>query len=154
MLNPDYRDILSELSLAGAEFLVVGAFAMAAHQMPRATGDLDVWVRPTPENARRVWTALARFGAPMADLAYEELARPGLFLQIGVVPVRIDLLTEIDGVEFEDAWAGRVERDFEGVSVPVLGLKHLLVNKRATGRAKDLADAAWIEEHWQEERNS
>jgi hypothetical protein len=146
MLNPDYRDILSELSGAGAEFLVVGAFAMAAHQMPRATGDLDLWIRPDPSNARRVWTGLARFGAPVSQITYEELAEPGLFLQIGVAPVRIDILTEIDGVGFEEAWADRIERDFEGVRVPVISRRHLLVNKRAAGRPKDLADAAWIEE--------
>lgn len=146
MLNPDYRDILSELSAAGAEFMVVGAFAMAAHQMPRATGDLDLWIRPDPENARRVWTALARFGAPVEQVTYEELAEPGLFLQIGVAPVRIDLLTEVDGVGFMEAWDERVERDFEGVRVPVISRRHLLANKKAAGRPKDLADAAWIEE--------
>ena len=146
MLNPDYRDILSELSGAGAEFLVVGAFAMAAHQMPRATGDLDLWIRPDLSNARRVWTGLARFGAPVAQITYEELAEPGHFLQIGVAPVRIDILTEIDGVGFEEAWTDRIELDFEGVRVPVISRRHLLVNKRAAGRPKDLADAAWIEE--------
>src|SRR5215211_1652232 len=108
MLNPDYRDILSELSGAGADFLVVGAFAMAAHQMPRATGDLDIWIRPDPANARR----LARFGAPVAEITYEELAEPGLFLQIGVAPVRIGILTEINGVGFDEAWADRIELDF------------------------------------------
>ncbi|HEX7243186.1 MAG TPA: nucleotidyl transferase AbiEii/AbiGii toxin family protein [Longimicrobiaceae bacterium] len=146
MLNPDYRDILSELSGAGAEFLVVGAFAMAAHSMPRATGDLDLWIRPDAENARRVWTALARFGAPVGEITYEELTEPGLFLQIGVAPVRIDLLTEIDGVSFGDAWEDRTERDLEGVRVPVISRRHLLINKKATGRPKDLADVAWIEE--------
>jgi hypothetical protein len=146
MLSPDYRDILSELSAAGAEYIIVGAFAMAAHRMPRATGDIDVWVRPTIENARRVWTALANFGAPVSDLAPEELAAPDMFFQIGVVPVRIDVLTAIDGVSFDEAWQERVYRDFDGVRVPVLSRKHLLINKRASGRPKDLADVAWIEE--------
>ena len=146
MLNPDYRDILSELSGSDADFLVVDAFAMAAHQMPRATGDLDIWIRPDPANARRVWTGLAKFGAPVAEITYEELAEPGLFLQIGVAPVRIAILTEIDGVGFDEAWADRIELDFEGVRVPVISRRHLLINKRAAGRPKDLADAAWIEE--------
>ena len=119
---------------------------MAAHQMPRATGDLDIWIRPDPENARRVWMALAQFGAPVADITYEELARPGLFLQIGVAPVRIDILTDIDGVSFDDAWEERTERGFGDLPVPVISRKHLLINKKATGRPKDLADAAWIEE--------
>lgn len=146
MLSPDYRDMLSELSAAGAEFLIVGAFAMAAHRMPRATGDMDVWVRPDLENARRVWTALANFGAPVDGVTPEELAEPDMFFQIGVVPVRIDVLTAIDGVTFEEAWAERVYREFEGMRVPVLSRKHLLINKKATGRPKDLADVAWIEE--------
>jgi hypothetical protein len=146
MLSPDYRDILSELFAAEAEFLIVGAFAMAAHRMPRATGDIDIWVRPELENARRVWTALANFGAPVANLDASELAEPDMFFQIGVVPVRIDVLTGIDGVSFEDAWQERVYRDFGGMRVPVLSRKHLLANKRATGRPKDLADVAWIEE--------
>jgi len=146
MLSPDYRDMLSELSAAGAEFLIVGAFAMAAHRMPRATGDMDVWVRPDLENARRVWTALANFGAPVDRVTPEELAEPDMFFQIGVVPVRIDVLTAIDGVTFGEAWAERVYREFEGMRVPVLSRKHLLINKRATGRPKDLADVAWIEE--------
>ncbi len=146
MLSPDYSDMLSALSAAEAEFLVVGAFAMAAHQMPRATGDIDLWIRPSPENAERVWRALAEFGAPMGDLSVEELARPGLFFQIGVAPVRIDVLTAIDGVNFDAAWTERVLFDLDGIPVPVLSRKHLLINKKASGRPKDLVDAAWIEE--------
>jgi hypothetical protein len=146
MLIPHYRDILSELSVAGAEYLLVGAFAMAAHELPRATGDIDLWIRPNLENAGRVWNALARFGAPMEKLTVEELADPDLFFQIGVAPVRIDILTRIDGVEFEDAWAERVVSEFDGVAVPVLSRRHLLINKRASDRPKDRADAAWLEE--------
>ncbi|HEX2190298.1 MAG TPA: hypothetical protein VHG51_15425 [Longimicrobiaceae bacterium] len=146
MLLADYREMLSELSAAGAEYLLVGAFALAVHQLPRATGDMDVWVRPDEENARRVWDALARFGAPMSQLAVEELARPGFFFQIGVAPVRIDILTEIDGVSFDEAWADRQVHDLSGVEVPVISRRHLLINKKSTGRPKDLADAAWLEE--------
>jgi len=146
MLSPDYRDILSELSAANAEYIIVGAFAMAAHRMPRATGDIDVWVRATMENAQRVWQALANFGAPVSGLAPEELAAPDMFFQIGVVPVRIDVLTAIDGVSFDDAWEERVYCDFDGLRVPVLSRKHLLINKKASARPKDLADVAWIEE--------
>jgi hypothetical protein len=148
MLNPDFRDILSELSDAGAEFVVVGAFAMAAHQMMRTTGDLDIWIRPNVDNAQRVWTALAKFGAPLQSLGPEELARPGLIFQIGVVPGRIDMLTEIDGVSFEEAWEARVYRVVEGVRIPVLSLAHLRINKKASGRPKDLADIARIEEEY------
>ena len=145
MLSPDYTDILSALSDARAEFLVVGAFAMAAHAMPRATGDIDVWIRPNAANAQRVWVALAEFGAPIGDLTLEELSQPGIVFQIGVAPNRIDVLTVIDGVTFEEAWPERVYRTFGGLRVPVIGLRHLLINKRASGRPKDMADVAWIE---------
>lgn len=146
MFLPDYREMLSALSGAGAEYLLVGAFAMAVHQLPRATGDMDVWVRPDEANARRVWEALARFGAPVSRISVEELSRPGFFFQIGVAPVRIDILTGIDGVTFDDAWADRGVHDLDGIEVPVISRRHLLINKKSTGRPKDLADAAWLEE--------
>lgn len=146
MLLPHYRDILSELSAEGAEYLLVGAFAMAVYKIPRATGDIDLWVRPDLANARRVWTALARFGAPLGDLTVEELSKPGFFFQIGVAPIRIDILTEIDGVTFEEAWEEREFHDLEGVKVPVISRMHLLINKKAAGRPKDLADIALLEE--------
>jgi hypothetical protein len=150
MLSRNFRDVLSELSAAQADFLVVGAHAMAAHALPRATGDLDVWVRPDADNAQRVWAALARFGAPLVDygISVEELARPGLVFQIGNEPDRVDILTAIDSVEFEEAWQDRVIREIDGISVPVLGLTQLLKNKRATGRPKDRFDVAWIEEEY------
>ncbi|HMM35235.1 MAG TPA: hypothetical protein PKA62_10955, partial [Thermoanaerobaculia bacterium] len=108
-MERDFVEMLSALDAAGAEYLVVGAHALAAHGVPRATGDLDIWVRATPENARRVLAALREFGAPLFDLTANDLSRPGTVFQIGVVPVRIDLLTSISGVGFEEAWAGRVE---------------------------------------------
>jgi hypothetical protein len=148
MLRPDFKAVLSELSAVQAEFLVVGAFAMSAHQFPRATGDLDLFVGPTPENARRVWSALANFGAPLDDygITLEELARPGLVFWMGVEPNRIDVMTAIDGVSFDEAWQTRVYREMDGMTVPVLSLENLLKNKRSTGRAKDQFDVAWIEE--------
>lgn len=148
MLNRDFRDVLVELSAEDAEFIVVGAFAMAGHQFRRATGDLDIWVRPTAENARKVYRALVRFGAPLEalQLVEEDLARPGLVFQLGVAPGRLDFWTEIDGVTFEEAWDARVHREVEGVRIPILSLEHLLKNKRSTGRPKDLFDVAWIEE--------
>lgn len=132
--------MLSALSAAGAEFLVVGAHALAAHGVPRATGDLDLWVRASTENAERVWEALEQFGAPLHDLTIDDLARPDVVFQIGVVPQRIDLLTSIAGVTFDDAWANRVLVDVEDLEVPVLGRSDLVRNKRAVGRTRDLAD--------------
>ncbi len=145
-MNRDFSDMLSALSEAGAEYLVVGAYALAVHGVPRATGDIDLWIRPSPSNAQRAWDALVRFGAPLAGVRPEDLASPGIVLQIGVAPGRIDLLTSIDGVAFEDAWSDRVELIVEGLRVPVLGRAHLVTNKRAAGRPKDLADLALLEE--------
>lgn len=126
-MNPDFLDLLAALVRAEARFLVVGAHAMAAHGVPRATGDLDVWVQADPENAARVWDALIQFGAPVRALGLSEadLTAPGVVFQMGEPPVRIDLLTSITGV--------------------VLGRTALLDNKRATGRTKDLADVEILE---------
>jgi hypothetical protein len=147
MLIPHYRDILRELSAAEVDYLLVGAFAVAVHQYPRATGDIDLWVRADPANAARVWTALARFGAPMENVSVEELSRPGFFYQVGVAPVRIDVLTSIDGVSFDEAWKEKEFHELFGVTVPVISRRHLLINKKASGRPKDLADAAIMEEN-------
>jgi hypothetical protein len=145
LLNPDFRDILSEFCAAGVEFLLVGAYALAAHGLPRATGDIDLWLRCSPENAHRVMTALARFGAPLTNVTEKDFLGPGMVVQIGVAPRRIDLLTAIDGVEFAEAWQDRVEIEIDALRVPVIGREHLIRNKRATGRVKDTADARRLE---------
>lgn len=145
MLNEDYRDMLSAFAEEGVRYLLVGAFAMAAHDKPRATGDIDLWVEPTLENAVRVLRALARFGAPLGGLAPEDLAAPDVVFQIGVAPRRIDILTSIDGVAFGEAWPERLAARVAGLEVPVIGRRHLVVNKRATGRPRDLADAEALE---------
>lgn len=145
MLNPDFRDMLSAFSDEQVEYLVVGAYALAAHGLPRATGDIDLWVRRSEENARRVWRALTRFGVPLFDLRVEDLQTAGTVFQVGVVPRRIDILTSIDGVEFEEAAPHRKEVEIEGLLVPVIGRAHLLLNKKAMGRPKDKADVAWLE---------
>jgi len=132
--------MLSALSDEDAEYLVVGAHALAAHGVPRATGDLDLWVHPTPENARRVWRALEMFGAPLHDLTLEDLSRPDVVFQIGVAPRRIDLLTSITGVSFQEAWDNRSSVEIGEMDVPVLGRSELVRNKRAVGRTRDLAD--------------
>lgn len=146
-MNPDFLDLLAALLRTGARFLVVGAHAMAAHGVPRATGDLDVWIRPDPENARRVRTALIDFGAPVAALGLSEadLAAPGVVFQLGAPPRRIDILTEITGVAFEEAWSSRSVHRVGTLDVPFLGRTALVDNKRATGRTKDLADVESLE---------
>jgi hypothetical protein len=146
LLNPDFAEMLAALSAEGAEYLVVGAYALAAHGLPRATGDIDLWVRPTPENAGRVVKALRRFGAPLFDLTLDDLARPGTVFQLGVPPRRIDIMTSIDGVEFEDAWAGRVTCRLGAIDTTVLGREQLLQNKRAVARPKDRVDVHILEQ--------
>jgi hypothetical protein len=141
-LNRDYNDMLSALSAEGAEFLIVGGYAVGAHGYPRATGDIDIWVRPTAENAGRVMRALKRFGAALLDLTEADLAAADTIFQIGLPPSRIDVLTSISGVTFEQAWASRVIVAVEGLGVPVIGREHLVRNKVSSGRPKDLADLA------------
>ena len=145
-MNRDFVEMLAALSAAGADFLVVGAYALAAHGRPRATGDLDLLVRATPANARRVWAALQTFGAPLDDLTLDDLTSSDLVYQIGVAPTRIDLLTGLTGVGFDEAWASRVTLTLEGVQVPIIGRDALIRNKRALGRPRDLADVAELEE--------
>ena len=141
-MNEDFRDMLAALLAAGARFLVVGAHALAVHGVPRATGDLDVWIDADPDNAERVHGALLDFGAPVASMGVtpDELARPDQVVQIGLPPRRIDILTGITGVGFDEAWPERVTHDVDGLAVPFIGRRALVKNKRATGRAKDIAD--------------
>jgi hypothetical protein len=144
-MNRDFVEMLAALSDAGADFLVVGAHALAAHGIPRATGDLDIWIRPTPDNAARVWTALERFGAPLDELRPDDLSSPDVVFQIGVSPSRIDLLTSITAVTFEEAWLNRIQVRVADQDVPTIGRNELIRNKRAVGRTRDLADVADIE---------
>jgi hypothetical protein len=144
-MNPDFRDLLAAFNAHGVDYLVVGAYALAAHGHVRATKDLDLWVRPTPINAPHVLLALREFGASLHDLTEADLSRPGIIFQIGVPPIRIDILTAIDGVDFESAWRQRVTVDLADLAVPVLSKAHLLINKRATGRLQDLADIEHLE---------
>jgi len=138
----DFRDLLIELVKAKARFLVVGAHALSVHGVPRATVDLDIWIDASPENAKRVWTALAAFGAPLGTLQIQEtdLTQPDVVAQFGLPPYRIDIMTGVSGISFAEAWDGRVEDLFEDVRVPFLGREALIRNKRASGRTKDLAD--------------
>ncbi len=146
-MNRDFRDLLCEFNAKGVEYLVVGAHALAAHGHVRATKDLDVWVRPDASNARRVMEALKAFGSPLQDLSEEDLSQPGLVFQIGVPPVRIDIVTAVDGLDFAEAWTARVQIMFSDQNVAVPSREHLIQNKRAAGRTQDLADAEWLESH-------
>jgi predicted nucleotidyltransferase len=145
-MSPDFLDLLRALSDADARFLVVGAYAVGVHGRPRATKDLDVWVEASADNAPKVVKGLMEFGAPLMGLTEADLSTPGVGLQIGVEPGRIDILTSISGVRFEDAWLRKVQANFaEGLRCNVIGLVELLQNKRAAGRPQDLADVAALE---------
>ena len=145
MLNSHYKDILLLLSKKKVKFLLVGAYAMAVHGYPRSTMDIDLLVMPDAENALLVLQALVDFGAPTGDLFVEDLQKEGLIFQIGVAPCRIDILTSIDGIKFEDAFTRSEIVEIEGIPIHVLSIPDLIKNKRATGRTKDLADAEMLE---------
>jgi hypothetical protein len=144
-MNNDFLDMLRVFSEEAVEYLLVGAYALASHGYSRMTGDMDLWVRRSSDNAERVFGALQRFGAPLLGLSLADLTTPDIVFQIGIVPHRIDILTSIAGVEFDDAWPHRIEIEIQGLRVPVIGREALLINKKSTGRPKDLHDAAWLE---------
>ncbi len=144
-MNSDFKDLLAAFNASGVDYLVVGAHALAAHGHVRATKDLDVWVRPSFDNARLIWSALVSFGAPLDGLSVEDFGGPGIVFQIGVAPVRIDIITSIDGVEFDEAWLERVSVALGDLTVGVLSRRHLIVNKRTAGRLQDLADVERLE---------
>ena len=139
-MNQDFLDLLRAFADSNVRFLMVGAYALAVHGRPRATGDLDVWVEPTDDNAARVMRALAQFGAPIEKVSAADFSRPGIVFQMGLPPVRIDVLTELSGLTFQEAWPGRVQASFGPLTVDVIGREDFIRNKRATGRTKDAGD--------------
>jgi hypothetical protein len=139
-MNPDFVDLLRAFAGADVRFMIVGAYALAVHGRPRATGDLDIWIDATPENAPRVMQALTTFGAPLGEITEADFARPGVVYQMGVPPGRIDILTELTGLTFERAWADRIHRPFGEIEADFIDRASFLRNKRATGRLKDLSD--------------
>ena len=147
MVNRDFSDLFAALNDADARYLLVGAHAVAFHAEPRYTKDLDVWVDATPDNARRVMAALRAFGAPLECASDADFAQPGVTLQIGVAPNRIDVATQIDGVAFADAWPNRVESVYGEQRIWVIGRADLVTNKRAAGRPQDLLDLTVLARH-------
>ena len=144
-LNSDFADLLHEFNAAGVEFVIVGGQAFGFHAQPRYTKDIDLLVNPAPDNARRVYRALAAFGAPLDDLTIADLSDADVVFQIGVEPNRVDILTAIDGVPFERAWASRQTGSYGGESMWVIGIEELIENKRASGRKRDLLDVDELE---------
>lgn len=145
MLNEDYKDILHALSDENVRFLLVGAYALAAHGYPRATMDIDIWVMPSPDNADAVLRALRRFGASLQNLTKEDLQKDGTIFQIGVAPRRIDIITAASGLQFEPAYQNSIPLNVEGIEVRIPSIDDLILNKKAIGRTKDLADIEVLE---------
>ena len=138
--SPDFQDMIDCLIAEGAEFLIVGGYAMAVHGYIRATGDLDIFVNPDHSNVERVYRALVRFGAPLKDITAEDFTAPGTIYQMGLPPFRIDIITMIEGVRFDEAFRESLRVGDDDTKVPFLSLEHLIANKLATGREKDALD--------------
>lgn len=139
-VQPDFRDMLASLNRHGVEYVIVGAYALAYHGVPRNTGDIDIYVRPSPGNAGRMLDTLRDFGFGSLQLTEADFTQSGQVIQLGRPPARIDLLTSISGVTWEEAAGGKAAGFYGDVPVSFLGRTQLAANKRATGRKKDLAD--------------
>jgi hypothetical protein len=147
-VNPDFRDLFSVFNAASVRYLLVGGYAVGFHAEPRFTKDLDVWIEASPLNAQRAYDALRSFGAPVGELSVGDLAGPDRILQIGVPPNRIDIVTSIDGVQFDTAWAERVETQYGDQTIQVIGRAELVANKLACGRPQDLLDVELLQRHF------
>ena len=139
-LPKDFREFVEFLNCNEVDYLIVGAFALAFHGLPRYTGDIDILVRPSPANAERLLRAVAAFGFASLGLSGSDFTALGRVIQLGVPPNRIDLLTSISGVEFDEAWEGRVRTEIDGVPLFIIGMESFIKNKKATGRTQDKAD--------------
>lgn len=136
----DFKELLECLNERRVEYVIVGAHALAAHGLVRATGDMDVYLRPTPANAERVLAALADFGFASLDLEVSDLVAPERVIQLGVKPLRVDLITSLSAVTWEEADAGKIEGTYGDVTTWYLGREEFIRNKRAAGRPRDLGD--------------
>lgn len=138
--NPDYKELLQLLNASEVQYLIVGGYAVMKYAEPRYTKDLDVWVENSPENSLRLFQVLKDFGAPLESdgITPQTFTRPELTYQIGIAPIRVDILTQITGVEFNIAWRERVQGSIFGVPVYFISLAHLITNKQSTGRTSDL----------------
>ncbi len=144
-VDPDFKELLALFNKHRVEYLVVGGYALAFHGAPRFTGDLDLYVRPAAANARRVLAALDAFGFGSLELTEDDFCLPGKVVQLGVPPIRVDLITSLSGTSWKQADAGKARGAYGDVPVPFIGREAFLANKRATGRPKDLADAEALE---------
>jgi hypothetical protein len=145
MLNKDYKEMLQLLLEEQVDFILVGAYALAAHGYPRATGDIDIWVRADEINSINIYKALERFGAPVDQITVNDFANEGIVFQIGVTPRRIDIITHLDGVLFGEADEDKVIVEVEGLKLPILSFDKLIKNKLSTGRERDELDVKLLQ---------
>jgi len=139
-VQPDFKELLELLNAHKAEFIIVGAYALAFHGVPRFTGDIDIFVKPAPENAEKILAALEEFGFVSLNLTISDFQDPDKVVQLGIAPVRVDLITSLTAVSWQEAFSGKVQGTYGDVPVYYLGRKEFLSNKKALGRKKDLAD--------------
>lgn len=139
-LNSDFKDLLRAFNDKNAEYLLIGGYAVMFYTEPRYTKDLDLWVRASPKNAKRVYSALREFGAPLSGLSEGDFTEEGYYYQMGVPPVRVDIFMSVPGLEFDQAWPRRKQIDFDGVPVNLISKPDLVTVKRASGRHIDLHD--------------
>jgi hypothetical protein len=144
-LPKDFVELLALFNERKVRALIVGGYAFVYHARPRTTKDIDIWIEPTPDNARRLLEALDEFGFGSVGLKAEDFLEPSRFVQLGYPPHRIDLITSLKDVDFEDAWKGRVEDSIGDVKICILGIPELIRNKKAVGRPQDRADVAVLE---------
>jgi hypothetical protein len=146
-LRPDYKDFLRLLNKNGVEYLIVGGYAVMKYTEPFYTKDMDIWIHATPDNATRTYQALIEFGAPLSDLDEQDLAQQQIVFQFGMAPARVDVMTSIDGVDFNDAWNKRVRTQLDDIPISVISLKHLKQNKQAANRDSDRIHLARLEKY-------
>ena len=144
-MNADYADMLKCLNKAGVDYMLVGGWAVNMYGYIRATVDLDIWILADADNAKKVYVAVAEFGAPVSQMKPEEFAEYGMIFQIGVAPCRVDIISKISGVSYADAVTRAVPKTIDGIPVRIISLEDLIANKKASGRAKDLADVEVLE---------
>ena len=139
-IQKDFRDLLELFNAHKIEYIIVGGYALAFHGSPRFTGDLDILIKPDPENAHRILESLEEFGFKSVDLTIEDFQRPDKVVQLGVPPVRVDIITSLTGVSWEEAFSGKTKGKYGDIPVYYIGRDQFIANKRATGRKRDLAD--------------
>lgn len=145
-VNADFSDLLNLFKANNVKYLVIGGYAVVQYTEPRFTKDLDLWISTQPDNAEAVFKALKEFGAPLENMTPQDFSEEGYFYQMGIPPVRVDILMGIPGIQFDDAWERRVEVQFDDISVTIISKQDLILAKRAAGRPQDLLDADSLEQ--------